>query len=112
AGPTPLTPQEPYPPFRPAQERVAAAADQLVFGRGRQLPVQAGSGRPQLARLDPHQFPQCAPSLHARYAAQEPVLGGPPLPLVGLRASAERARAGELAVVYDARMVARRDRPG
>jgi L,D-transpeptidase YcbB len=40
-------------------------ADRLVFGRGGELQVQAGSRRFQCAGLDPHQFPQRPRRLHA-----------------------------------------------
>ena len=53
--------KQPHPYFRSARQRIAAVADQLVFGRGGELQVQAGSGRFQFARLGPHQFPEFAP---------------------------------------------------
>ena len=75
----------------------AARGHQLVLGGRDQLHVPPGSGQLQLARLDPHQLPQSAPGLHARHAAQEFVRRGFPLPFLGLRAGAERARAGGVA---------------
>ena len=47
-----------------------AVADQLVFGRGGELSVQAGPGRFQFARLDPHQFSEQGRRLHARHAVK------------------------------------------
>ena len=58
-----------------------------------------------------HQFPQRAPGLHARHAVQESVRRGFPLPLVGLRAHPERARAGVLAAARDAGLAADGGRP-
>ena len=93
-------------------DELHALADQLVLAGGGELPLQAGSRRFQFARLDPHQFPEQGRRLHARHAVEEPVRRGLPLPFVGLRAGAERARTGELAAGRHAGLVAPGDRRG
>ena len=54
-----------HPHLRHASQRADAVADQLVFERGGELFVQAGSRRFQFARLDPHQFSEQGRRLHA-----------------------------------------------
>ena len=112
AGGAGLPHQEPYPHLRRARGRAAAATDQLVLQRSGELHVQAGSGRAQFARIDPHQFPQQGRRVHARHAVEKPVRRGFPLPFLRLRARAERARTGQLAARRHARLVARGNRSG
>ncbi len=97
AGPAGISDRQSHPHFRRHAPRIAAVADQLVFGRRDELHVQAGSRQLQFARLDPHQFPQPLRRLYARHAAEESVRRRFPLSFLGLHAGAERAPTGRLA---------------